>query len=242
MPVSRSPATKVVVFQWPWGMPARSRLPFKARPRRRAILVAAPVSSMNTRRAGSRSSWPSNQVSGRLRTSGRSCSAAWAVLWDGPPLLLRRATLAEWPGARSGTMPIAVLGIDLGKNRCSVAGLDETGRVVLRRRLRRDGVVRLAASLPPCVMAMEACCGAHHLGRILRTHEPFTERAVHAPLDGAGAEPGTVAGVTLAEPIQHHGAREDHRRWVSDTLPANVRPGPVARLIDRVLIANVGRR
>ena len=54
-------------------------------------------------------------------------------------------------------MPIAVLGIDLGKNSCSVAGLDETGRVVLRRRLRRDGVVRLAASLPPCVMAMEAC-------------------------------------------------------------------------------------
>jgi len=65
-------------------------------------------------------------------------------------------------------MAIAVLGIDLGKNSCSVAGLDETGRVVLRRRLTRDGVVRLAAGLPACVMAMEACCGAHHLGRVLR--------------------------------------------------------------------------
>ena len=65
-------------------------------------------------------------------------------------------------------MEIAVLGIDLGKNSCSVAGLDETGRVVLRRRLTRDGVVRFAGELPPCVMAMEACCGAHHLGRILR--------------------------------------------------------------------------
>jgi transposase len=65
-------------------------------------------------------------------------------------------------------MPIAVLGIDLGKNSCSVAGLDETGRVVLRRRVSRDGVVRLAAGLAPCVMAMEACCGAHHLGRVLR--------------------------------------------------------------------------
>ena len=60
------------------------------------------------------------------------------------------------------------LGIDLGKNSCSVAGLDETGRVVLRRRLTRDGVVRLAAGMPACVMAMEACCGAHHLGRVLR--------------------------------------------------------------------------
>lgn len=63
---------------------------------------------------------------------------------------------------------VAVLGIDLGKNNCSVAGLDKTGRVVLRRRLNREGVIRLAAEMPACVMAMEACCGAHHLGRVLR--------------------------------------------------------------------------
>jgi transposase len=56
-------------------------------------------------------------------------------------------------------MQIAVLGIDLGKNSCSVVGLDAGGRVVLRRRLTRDGVVKLAAGLPGCVMAMEACCG-----------------------------------------------------------------------------------
>jgi transposase len=65
-------------------------------------------------------------------------------------------------------MQIAVLGIDLGKNSCSVVGLDASGRVVLRRRLQREGVVKLAADLPGCVMAMEACCGAHHLGRRLR--------------------------------------------------------------------------
>ena len=62
-------------------------------------------------------------------------------------------------------MQIAVLGIELGKNSCSVVGLDVSGRVVLRRRLQRDGVVKLAAELPSCVIAMEACCGAHHLGR-----------------------------------------------------------------------------
>ena len=65
-------------------------------------------------------------------------------------------------------MQIAVLGIDLGKNSCSVVGLDVNGRVVLRRRLHRDGVVKLAAGMPHCIMAMEACCGAHHLGRKLR--------------------------------------------------------------------------
>ena len=64
-------------------------------------------------------------------------------------------------------MGVTVLGIDLGKNSCSIVGLDETGRVVLRRRMRRDGVVRFAERLSPCTVAMEACCGAHHLGREL---------------------------------------------------------------------------
>ncbi len=67
-------------------------------------------------------------------------------------------------------MQIAVLGIDLGKNSCSVVGLDAAGCVVLRRRLSRDGVVKLAAGLPRCVVAMEACCGAHHLGRTAKAH------------------------------------------------------------------------
>jgi transposase len=65
-------------------------------------------------------------------------------------------------------MQVAVLGIDLGKNGCSVAGLDATGRVVLRRRPSREGVIKLAAGLPRRVVAMEACCGAHHLGRVMR--------------------------------------------------------------------------
>ncbi|HEY0722726.1 MAG TPA: IS110 family transposase [Pyrinomonadaceae bacterium] len=65
-------------------------------------------------------------------------------------------------------MQIAVLGIDLGKNSCSVVGLDMAGRVIMRRRLQRDSVIKFASRLAPCVVAMEACCGAHHLGRILR--------------------------------------------------------------------------
>jgi transposase len=64
-------------------------------------------------------------------------------------------------------MQIAVLGIDLGKNSCSVVGLERDGQVVLRRRMRRDTIVAAGSSRPPCVVAMEACCGAHHLGRLL---------------------------------------------------------------------------
>jgi transposase len=64
-------------------------------------------------------------------------------------------------------MDIAVLGIDLGKNSCSVVGLDASGRVILRRRMQRKTIVSMAAKLSPCIIAMEACCGAHHLARIL---------------------------------------------------------------------------
>jgi transposase len=64
-------------------------------------------------------------------------------------------------------MSIVILGIDLGKNSCSVVGLDESGAVVLRRRMRRQTVIGFAAKLPTCVVAMEACCGAHYLGRLL---------------------------------------------------------------------------
>ena len=59
--------------------------------------------------------------------------------------------------------PIAVLGIDLGKNSCSLAGQDATGAIVTRRNMTRDGVVAFTETLPPCVIAMEACCGAHFL-------------------------------------------------------------------------------
>ena len=64
-------------------------------------------------------------------------------------------------------MKIVMLGIDLGKNVCSLAGLDETGAVVLRRRMKRGSVLPFTAQLERCTVAMEACCGAHHLGRQL---------------------------------------------------------------------------
>src|SRR3546814_8998599 len=63
-------------------------------------------------------------------------------------------------------MTIVTLGIGLGKNLNSIVGLDVEGRVVLRRRVRRATLAELAGKLPPCTVAMEACCGAHHVGRL----------------------------------------------------------------------------
>jgi len=64
-------------------------------------------------------------------------------------------------------MQIAVLGIDLGKNSCSVAGVDSAGAVIKRRRMRPESIAAFTEKLPACIVAMEACCGAHHLGRML---------------------------------------------------------------------------
>ncbi len=70
-------------------------------------------------------------------------------------------------------MSIVILGIDLGKNLNSVVGMDAKGQVVLRRRVRRATLAELAGKLEPCTVAMEACCGAHHVGRLFaaRGHE-----------------------------------------------------------------------
>lgn len=67
-------------------------------------------------------------------------------------------------------MDIAVLGIDLGKTVCSLAGLDGTGAVVFRRRIQRFRLLDYLADLAPCAVAMEACDGAHHIGRFCLEH------------------------------------------------------------------------
>ena len=64
-------------------------------------------------------------------------------------------------------MTIAMLGIDLGKNSCGVVEQDATGLVVPRRWMRRETVMTFGAKLPPGIVAMEACCGVHHMGRAL---------------------------------------------------------------------------
>lgn len=65
-------------------------------------------------------------------------------------------------------MKITIVGIDLGKNICSLAAFDGSGQVVMRRRVRRENVLKLVAQLKPDIVAMEACGGAHYLGRLLR--------------------------------------------------------------------------
>jgi len=68
-------------------------------------------------------------------------------------------------------MAIVTVGIDLAKNVFAVHGVDATGRVVLQRpSVTRGKLLELIASLPPCLIGMEACSGAHHWARLFAAH------------------------------------------------------------------------
>ena len=62
-------------------------------------------------------------------------------------------------------MHITTLGIDLAKHVFQLHGVDARGRAVLSRRVKRSQLLDVVASLPPCVIGMEACGSAHHGGR-----------------------------------------------------------------------------
>src|SRR6476619_7080910 len=63
---------------------------------------------------------------------------------------------------------IAVVGIDIGKSSFHVVGHDERGAIVLRQKWSRGQVEARFANMPPCLIGMEACVGAHHLSRKLK--------------------------------------------------------------------------
>jgi transposase len=70
--------------------------------------------------------------------------------------------------ARKATDQVTTIGIDIGKNNFHLIGFDGAGNIVLRRQLSRSQVIVRLANLPPCLIGMEACVGAHHLSRQLQ--------------------------------------------------------------------------
>jgi transposase len=66
-------------------------------------------------------------------------------------------------------MKITTIGIDLAKNVFQVHGVDEHGRAVLRKQIKRAQFAQFFSNLPPCLIGMEACGSAHHWARKLQT-------------------------------------------------------------------------
>jgi transposase len=65
-------------------------------------------------------------------------------------------------------MKITTIGIDLAKNVFQVHGVDERGKPVLKKQVKRDQMAAFFAKLPVCLIGMEACGSAHHWARRLQ--------------------------------------------------------------------------
>jgi transposase len=66
-------------------------------------------------------------------------------------------------------MYITTVGLDLAKNVFQVHGVNERGKTVLKKQLKRSQVLPFFANLAPCLIGMEACAAAHHWARKLVT-------------------------------------------------------------------------
>src|SRR5712672_1374499 len=93
----------------------------------------------------------------------------WSGRAPAPPAIEAGKGRQDKEHAMSQTLnaAFAVVGIDIGKNSFHIVGHDERGAIVLRQKWSRGQVEARLANMPPCLIGMEACVGAHHLSRKL---------------------------------------------------------------------------
>jgi transposase len=99
---------------------------------------------------------------------------------------------------------VAVMGIDIGKNSFHVVGLDARGAIVLRQKWSRGQVEARLANMPPCLIGMEACVGAHHLSRRLKSlgHDARLMPAKYVRPYSKGQKNDFRDGEAIAEAVQ----------------------------------------
>lgn len=62
---------------------------------------------------------------------------------------------------------VTTIGIDLAKNSLQLHGVDNRGRTVLRKTLKREHVANFFANLPECLVGMEACATSAYWARVI---------------------------------------------------------------------------
>ena len=87
---------------------------------------------------------------------------------------------------------IATIGLDLAKSVFQLHGMDHEGQTVLRKKVRRAQVLKFFATLPPCLVGMEACGSAHHWAR---------EISALGPRDQRTGPPGAIDSASICPPF-----------------------------------------
>ena len=107
---------------------------------------------------------------------------------------------------------ITTVGLDLAKQVMAVHGVGVAGRMILRKVLRRDQLLIWSASVSLCVIAMEACGGAHYWAREL-TRQGHTARIIAAEY----VQPFRLGGKNDANDAEAicTAARQPHMRFVA---------------------------
>ena len=104
----------------------------------------------------------------------------------------------------STSVQVAVLGIDIGKHTFHAVGLDRRGAIVLRQKWTRGQLGSRLANLPPCLIGMEVCVGAHHLARQCAAlgHEARLMPAKYVKPFGKGQKNDFRDAEAIAEAVQ----------------------------------------
>jgi transposase len=85
------------------------------------------------------------------------------------------------PKTETTAAPLAVIGVDIGKEVFHLVGFGADGKIAFRKKIRRLGLKETFEQLPRCIVGMEACLSAHFVSRMLRAlgYEPRIIPAIY---------------------------------------------------------------
>ena len=145
---------------------------------------------------------------------------------------------APTPSAsKSPSTKIAVIGIDIGKTTFHVVALDKRGAIVLRRKFSRGQLEAWIANVPPCLIGMEACVGAHHLARRLKAlgHDARLMPAKYVRLFSKGQKNDFKDAEAIAEAVQR-----PTMRFVANKTVAQLDLQALHRIRERLVSQRTG--
>src|SRR4051794_4241938 len=87
--------------------------------------------------------------------------------WTAPTASMCQDAVVTTRAREPPAMSISMIGLDTAKSTFQLHGIDATGKVQLKRKLRRDELIAFFEQHPRCTVVMEACGAAHHWARVL---------------------------------------------------------------------------